>query len=128
VTLASPPALAFLGLIRDSGRGPRREALFAIWLVLRVAEDLASGEFPERGHRRRVGALERRLSSLALPPPIRRGLQAALGELKAGTPEGASLALSHLVAPAREGIGPEAAEALTRAVRRVAATLQQRYR
>lgn len=128
MTLASPSALVLLGMIRDSGRGPQREALFALWLVLRVAEDLAEAEFTERGHRRRVSALERRLSSLALPPTVRRGLQAALAELRSGSPEGAALALSHLVAPARDGIGPEAADALTRATRRVAAALQQRYR
>lgn len=126
--LASPGAVTLVTLLRDSGRGPRREGLFALWLTLRVAEDLAEGALAERTHRRRVTALERRLSSLALPPPLRRGLQAAVAELRAGAPDGAALALSHLVAPAREGVGADAAEALGKAARRVAATLQQRYR
>jgi len=128
MSIGSPPALALVALLKECGRGPKREGLFALWLTVRVAEDLADGETPERAHRRRVTALERRLSSLALPPPIRRGLQAALGELKGGAPDGAALALSHLVAPTREGIGTEAADALGKAARRVAATLQQRYR
>ncbi len=126
--LASPGAVTLVTLLRDSGRGPRREGLFALWLTLRVAEDLAEGTLAERTHRRRVTALERRLSSLALPPPLRRGLQAALAELKGGAPDGAALALLHLVAPARDGVGADAAEALGKAARRVAATLQQRYR
>jgi hypothetical protein len=128
MSVASPPALALLTVLRDSDRGPRREGLFALWLVLRVAEDLAEGELADRGHRRRIVALEHRLSSLTLPPPVRRGLQAALGELRSGTPDGAALALSSLVAPAREGIGSDAADTLARATRRVAATLSHRYR
>lgn len=128
MSVASPAGLALLGLLRDSDRGPRREGLFAVWLVVRVAEDLAEGGLPERGTRRRVAALERRLSSLTLPPPVRRGLQAALGELRSPTPDGATLALLSLVAPVRDGIGPDAADTLARAARRVAATLQHRYR
>jgi hypothetical protein len=128
VSVASPAGLALLGLLRDSDRGPRREGLLALWLVLRIAEDLAEGDLPERGHRRRVTALERRLTSLTLAPPVRRGLQAALGEFKRAAPDAAPLALLSLVAPARDGIGADAAETLTRAARRVAATLQHRYR
>lgn len=128
MSVGSPAALALLGLLRDSDRGPKREALFALWLVLRVAEDWAEGDLPDRGHRRRVTALERRLSSLTLPPPVRRGMQAALGELKSPAPDGATLALLSLVAPARDSIGADAADTLTRAARRVAATLQHRYR
>lgn len=128
MSVASPAGLALLGLLRDSDRGPRREGLLALWLVLRVAEDLAEGDLPERGHRRRVTALERRLTSLTLPPTVRRGLQAALGELKGTAPDGATLALLSLVAPARDGIGADAADTLARAARRVAATLQHRYR
>ena len=128
MSVASPAGLALLGLLRDSDRGPRREGLFAVWLVVRLAEDLAEGDLPERGARRRVAALERRLSSLTLPPPVRRGLLAALGELKGTAPDGAPLAILSLVAPVRDAIGPDAADTLARAARRVAATLQHRYR
>jgi len=128
MSVASPAGLAILGLLRDSDRGPRREGLFALWLVLRVAEDLAEGDLPERGTRRRVAALERRLSSLTIPPTVRRGLQAALGELKSSAANGATLAILSLVAPVRDGIGADAADTLARAARRVAATLQHRYR
>lgn len=128
MSLGSPQALGLLVQLRDSGRGPRREGLFALWLTLRVAEDLAAGEFPERAQRRRVAALERRLSSLALPAPLRRGLQAALAELRRASPEGAAVALANLVAPVREGVSADAAELIGKAARRVAATLPQRYR
>lgn len=122
------PQAALLSLMRDSGRGPKREGLFALWLTLRVAEDQADEAFPERAHRRRVSALENRLTSLSMPAPLRRGLLAALTDLKAGTADGASQALARLAAPARDSLGSEAGEAVHRAARRVAATLQPRYR
>ena len=126
----SPPApqAALLTLMLASGRGPKREGLFALWLTLRVAEDQADGAVPERGQRRRVTALEQRLTSLSMPAPLRRGLLAALTDLKAGSADGASQALARLAAPARDSLGTEAGEAVQRAARRVAATLQPRYR
>lgn len=123
-----PPQAALLALLASSGRGPRREGLFALWLMLRVAEDQADGRFAERAQRRRVAALERRLASLAVPAPVRRGLLAALADLRTGTAEAAGLALARLAAPARDGLGAEAGEAVQRAARRVAATLQPGYR
>lgn len=122
------PQAALLGLLGASSRGPRREGLFALWLTLRVAEDQAEGTLPERALRRRVAALERRLGSLAVPAPLRRGLQAALADLRTGTADAAGLALSRLAAPVRDSLGGEAAEAVQRAARRVAATLQPGYR
>lgn len=126
----NPPApqAAILALMAATGRGPRREGLFALWLMLRVAEDQADGTFAERPQRRRVVALERRLTSLALPAPLRRGLLAALADLRTGTADAATLALSRLAAPARDSLGSEAGEAVQRAARRVAATLQPGYR
>jgi hypothetical protein len=71
----------------------------------------------ERAHRRRVSALEQRLSSLALPPPLRRALAAAVAELLAPDAAGPARALSQLVAPTRETAGAEAADALAAAAK-----------
>jgi hypothetical protein len=94
-------------------RGPRREGVFAVWLTVRVAQDLqADPPIPERAHRRRVAALERRLSSLTVPPPLRRALAGAVAQLKDARPEAAALVLSQLVAPIRDTLGRDAAESV----------------
>jgi hypothetical protein len=113
-----PAATALLGLLPRTGRGPRREGIFALWLTVRVTQDLLLDPPPsERAHRRRLLALEQRLSSLTLPPPLRRALTAALNQLREVRPEIAAQVLSQLVAPAREAGGPEAGEALAHAAR-----------
>ncbi len=101
-----------------TARGPKRDGVFAVWLVLRVAEGLLGADpLPERGHRRRVAALERRLSSLTLPTPLRRALAAAIATLREGGATGAVETLTQLVAPVRETLGPSVAEAVARAAR-----------
>ena len=102
-----------LELLARTARGPRR--VFALWLVLRVAEGLA-GATPatERAERRRVTNLEKRLASLTLPPPLRRALQSTLALLKEPGPDTPSLALRQLVAPVRETLGQEAGAAVER--------------
>lgn len=113
-----PAATALLSLISQTGRGPKRGGLFALWLTLRVAQDLLlDPPLLERSHRRRVQALERRLSSLTMPPPLRRALAAAVSQLRDARPEAVAQVLSQLVAPARETEGAEAAEALALAVK-----------
>lgn len=108
--------LALLQFLARTARGPRREGAFAVWLVVRVAEDLTLTDRPtDRAHRRRVQALEKRLSSLTLPPPLRRALVGTLAELREGTAENGVVALEQLVAPVRESVGPEAAEAVRQA-------------
>ncbi len=93
------------------GRGPRREGLFALWLTLRVALDLTlDPPLAERAARRRQTALERRLSSLTLPPPLRRALTAALQQIREEGASGLPIVLANLVAPVREATGPEAAD------------------
>jgi hypothetical protein len=112
------PQLDLLELLARTVRGPRREGVYALWLVLRVTSDyLAEPPLPERATRRRLAALETRLSSLTLPPPLRRALTAVLHELKDGGREAVPVVLSTLVAPARDSTGPEAAEAVQRAAR-----------
>jgi hypothetical protein len=112
-----PAASALLQLLPQTGRGPRREGIFALWLTVRVAQDLARDPPAERAHRRRLQALEHRLSSLTLPPPLRRALAAAISQLRDARPETAVQVLSQLVAPARESGGAEAGEAVSHAAR-----------
>lgn len=120
-----PAATALLGLLPQTGRGPRREGIFALWLTVRVTQDLLRDPPPaERAHRRRVQALEQRLSSLTLPPPLRRALAAALSQLTEPRPETAVQVLSQLVAPARESGGAEAGDALAQAARSARAILR----
>jgi len=94
-------------------RGPRRNGLLALWLVTRAAEAvLPPDPVSTRNHRRRVDQLQRRLSSVSVPSPLRRALPAALRLVSEGTPRAAALALHQLVAPARECLGASAADAI----------------
>jgi hypothetical protein len=114
----SDPQSDLLELLARTVRGPRREGVFALWLILRVTADyLAEPPPPERATRRRLAALEARLSSLTLPPPLRRALTALLPELREGGRDTVPMVLSTLVAPARESAGPEAGDAVQRAAR-----------
>lgn len=114
----SPAALALIRLMEAMPRGPRREGLFALWLVLRVAEDLLlTPPPPDRGMRRRVAALEHRLSSLSFPATLRRAMVSALAELKEPGRDRVVPLLLLLVAPVREALGPEAGEIVARAAR-----------
>jgi len=124
VTGWDPAATALLGVLPQTARGPRREGIFALWLTVRVAQDLLRDPPPERAHRRRLQALEHRLSSLTVTPPLRRALAAALNQLKEGRPETAAQVLSQLVAPAREAGGAEAGDALAQAARAARATVR----
>jgi hypothetical protein len=118
MSLLSPAGLALVKLMGEMPRGPRREGLFALWLTLRITEDLLLvPPQPERAVKRRVAALEQRLSSLSLPAPLRRALGSALSALGEPEREDAALVLQQLVAPAREVLGTEAAEAVARAAR-----------
>jgi hypothetical protein len=120
-----PAATALLGVLPRTARGPRREGIFALWLTMRVAQDLLSDPPPaERAHRRRLQALEHRLSSLTLPPPLRRALVAAISQLRENGPDTAAQVLSQLVAPARESGGPEAGDAVAQAARTARAAVR----
>jgi hypothetical protein len=119
-----PAATALLQLLPQTGRGPRREGIFALWLTLRVAQDLVRDPPAERAHRRRLQALEHRLSSLTLPPPLRRALATAISQLRDARPEPAVQVLSQLVAPARESGGADAGDALAHAARAARAALR----
>ena len=117
-------AVDLLQVLSGTVRGPRREGAYALWLTLRVAEGyLLDPPLPERAARRRLAALESRLSSLTLPPPLRRALTAALSQLKAGDAAAVPGMLSALVAPARDTAGAEAGEAIQRAARAARSTI-----
>ncbi len=102
-----------LALQEEHERGPKREGVFAVWLLARIACDMGMEDGDaDRAARRRLALLDRRLAPLAVPRPLARGLTAALAHLQDGTPAAARIALSQLVAPVRESLGPEAGEAI----------------
>jgi hypothetical protein len=119
MTLAHPPVEdRLVALVADAPRGPRRDGLYAVWLVVRAVEGcLPPAPVSRRNHRRRLLALETRLGGLALPAPLRRALTTARHHLEPGTPGAAAIVLRELVAPAREVLGVEAADALAAAAR-----------
>jgi len=113
-----PAAVALVDLLPRTARGPKRDGVFALWLTVRVALDLSlAPPLPDRARRRRAAALERRLASLTLPAPLRRALAAAMVQLRAADADSAALALTQLVAPARDTLGAEAGDAIALAAR-----------
>jgi hypothetical protein len=114
------PGMALLRVLAATARGPKRDAAFALWLTARVAEDiLATADLPERAQRRRVAALEKRVTSLSLPPSFRRALSASLAQLREPRPEAAQAAMAALAAPAGDTLGAEAAGIVQRLARGV---------
>lgn len=107
-----------LEAMAEAGRGPKRNGLFALWLLLRQCEGrLPPSPLSQRADSRRLEQLERRLSSLSLPAPLRRALPGSLRELKLGQVDSLRVALHQLVAPARDAIGRGAADAVALAAR-----------
>jgi hypothetical protein len=100
-----------LEALASSARGPKRNGVFALWMFLRACEGvLPPDNLSLQAHRRRVQGLERRLSSLSVPAPLRRALSSGVREIGDGSSVGAGIALSRLVAPVRETLGSEVAE------------------
>ncbi len=97
-------------------RGPRRNGLFAVWLVLRCCGDLLPpNRVGERGHARRLEGVEHRLRGLSLPAPLRRALVGALKQLREGTPNAVAIALQQMVAPVDETLGATPRKTIARA-------------
>lgn len=116
--MLTPSARQLVDLMGQAPRGPRREGLFALWMTVRILEELDLSEpHLERATRRRVALLERRLSSLALPVPLIRSLGRVIEALKVEPAPNARLLLSQLVGSTREALGPEAGDALQKAIR-----------
>ncbi|MEP7325910.1 MAG: hypothetical protein ABI836_08185 [Gemmatimonadota bacterium] len=121
-----PACLELVRLLAGTARGPRREGLFALWLTVRVTQDLQLVPPPvERAHKRRVAALEHRLATLTLPPQLRRALMAALIQLKNPKPETAADVLGLLAAPVRDGMGSDAGDVIAAAGRAAKAKTPQ---
>jgi hypothetical protein len=105
-------------LLARTARGPKREGIYALWLTVRVTQDLmAKPPVAERAQRRRVQALEHRLATLTLPPQLRRALAAALLQLRNPRPDTAADVLAQLAAPARDGAGAETGDVLVTAAK-----------
>lgn len=122
----TPATSSLAAIISGAVRGPRREGAYAAWLVTRLAHDLAlTPPLPERARRRRLDALAQRLSTLTVAPSVRRALAGALATLAEGTADAAAIALHQLVAPLREGIGNEAADAVAAAARAARSAARQ---
>ena len=116
----SAPLLTLLDLQRRFERGPKREGVFALWLTTRIALDIARPDIDsDKVHRRRIALLRQRLAPLAVARPLARGLTSALGHLEEASPIAARLALTQLVAPTRDTLGADAAEAVALAARMV---------
>ena len=99
-------------------RGPRRDGLYALWLVVRAAEAvLPPDPVARKAHHRRLQAIAGRLGGLALAAPLKRALTAACQHLEPATPAAAASVLSQLVAPARDVLGPEVGDAVQHAAR-----------
>jgi hypothetical protein len=120
------PLAALEALLAGAPRGPTRDGLFAVWLTARVTLDLQlDPPLAERALRRRLDLLEGRVAKLRIAAPLRRALAGIFTQLREPESRSAAMALSQLVAPAKESLGDEAADALARAARsarRVAAT------
>jgi len=120
----SHPALAladdsFAKALADSARGPQRDGVFALWLVVRAALAVAPPATPPARQAERLRALAARIRSLNAPAPLRRSLAAAIADLGAPRAVAAGAVLSQLAAPAAECLGRPAGEAVQAAARAV---------
>src|SRR5262245_1487001 len=98
--------------------GTRRNGTYALWLFVRTCGGLLPPDrLSDRNQRGRLAGLERKLRAIALPSPLRRALAGGLRELTGGTAQDAAIALQQLIAPAREVVSAEAADALALAAR-----------
>ena len=106
----------FVEALDTAMRGPRRNGLFAVWLIIRACGDLLPpNPVSDRGHQKRLSELANRLRSLSMPPPLHHAIAGALQGLNEATARSARIALRQLVAPVRETLGPVCGDALDRA-------------
>lgn len=118
----SHPALpaadaSFATALAESARGPDRDGVFALWLVVRAALGAAPPLAAPARQVERLKALTARLRSLNPPAPLRRSLVAAIADLTAARGAAPGVVLQHLVAPATECLGRPVAEAVAAAAR-----------
>jgi hypothetical protein len=103
--------LSFATALAESARGPERDGVFALWLVVRAALGGAPPVGATARHPERLRAVQLRLRSLNPPAPLRRSLAAAITALGSNRDSGA-VALHQLVAPAAECVGRGVADAV----------------
>ena len=104
--------------LQAAARGPKRNGLFAVWLFLRACDGMLPPNcLSDKAHRRRLDGLKSRMSSLSLPPSLRRALNGSLRELEVGTGEAAALGLRQMVAPVRDLWGSNLADSVLDAAR-----------
>src|SRR5260370_27263422 len=97
-----------IGLVADAVRGPKRDGLFALWLVVRAAEALLPPcPVSSKNHRRRLQALEARLGSLALPAPLRPAPAAAPPHLPPAPPPPPAPVVPPPPSPPPPGLGTQ---------------------
>jgi len=118
----SHPALpaadsAFAAALAESARGPDRDGVFALWLVVRAALGAAQPAALPGHEADRLRALIARLKSLSAPTPLKRALGAAAQDLAAEHGAGPAVVLSHLVAPTADCLGRRLADAVAAAAR-----------
>jgi hypothetical protein len=118
----SHPALsaaddAFTHALAETARGPERDGVFALWLVVRAALAAAPPATPPARQADRLRALASRLKSLNAPAPLRRSLVAAIGDLGASRGVAPAVVLAQLAAPAAECLGRRPADAVQAAAR-----------
>jgi hypothetical protein len=118
--LLAPTEQYLISDLQATARGPKRNGLFALWLFVRVCDGMVPPDcLSEKANRRRLEGLKRRLSSLSLPPPLRRALTGSLREIEAGTGEAAALGLRQMVAPIRDVLGSKTADSVLSAAHSV---------
>lgn len=112
------PTTRLVELITRTARGPKREGIYALWLVVRAAE-LRKFDPPVAPKllAKQLEALTHRVATLTPPAPIRRAVASALTLLADPAPDAPAAALHQLAAPAREALGTEVAEAIGAAVK-----------
>jgi hypothetical protein len=107
----------FATALAESARGPERDGVFALWLVVRAALAAAPPATPPARQADRLRALAGRLRSLMAPAPLRRSLVAAIGDLSSARGVSPAVVLAQLTAPAAECLGRRVAEAVQAAAR-----------
>jgi hypothetical protein len=108
---------AFATAMTEKARGPERDGVFALWLVVRAALGMAGVAEAGVRHAARLAGVAARLRSLNTPAPLRRSLSAALADLQPPRSTGPGIVLQQLVAPAGETLGRKVAEAVAAASR-----------
>lgn len=107
----------FATALAASPRGPERDGIFALWLVVRAALGAATPVAAPARHADRLKALARRIKSLNPPAPLRRSLTAAVADLLAPRGAAPGIVLAHLVAPTADCLPRRAADAVAAAAR-----------